>query len=546
MRRRFLSFISLQKHAVHEIDKVRAMVVEFQMYGVLCEYTEAIAHGGRVLKLLGEAVPKKVTPLHVAKEYLKARKEAKNKPDEFFTNMPATKSADVQTILRILQVGSVYGWNADVNFAGFAMLRGFRISIRKGTSDSTPYLYCGFGLFLALFGHYKEAYRFGQLAQQTRNGKETFPSAINLHYTMLSHLQRPVGVALEPLLSAYRVGLETGDLFYGTVCLACYVLIYWHNGLPLRPFAHDMRNFIEQLSICHQELQLAWLLSARQLALNLLGESVDPVDFSREAIMRHHEDLFSENMLQGLGDESSRIVNADVLFTWYLQLYNAYILEDVETVEKTMKRLRRLKNVSRRFGGTHCTNYFLPFIDGLVGLFLSKMKPKGKTGPRVTRAAIAELTKISKTRPVNSITQLKLLLAEVSARKKTTSVDIARAKYNEAINDFSRSGLNHFCAIACELAGKNMHERKEHDWAEFYLANALRKWHEYDALVKVQLLVETYPFLAQVSETLSEQGIRMSSIQGRARFNALTDSLRSVQNSTEGRSSRNLYPSLPE
>jgi hypothetical protein len=276
-------------------------------------------------------------------------------------------------------------------------------------------------------------------------------------------------MALEPFLSAYRVGLETGDLFYGTLCLACYVLIYWHSGLPLRPFAHDLHNFGEQLSICHQDLQLAWLLSAHHFALNLMGESDDPLDFSLEAIVHHHEDLFSENLLLGLGDDSSPTVNADILYTWYLQLFNAYILEDLATVDKTMKRLLKLKNVSRRFGGTHCTNYFLAFIDGLVGLFLSSTKTESKIGPRVTRAAITELTKRSKTRPVNSITPLKLLLAEVEARKKSTSAETSRMKYNVAINEFSRNGLNHFCAIANELAGKNMLERKENDWAEFHL-----------------------------------------------------------------------------
>ena len=516
----------IMTRAVREVDKVRAMVVEFQMYGLQCEYKEAISHGGRILKLLGEPVPKKVTLFHVAREYFRARKEAKNKNNDYFINRESTESTNIKIILRILQVGSVYGWNGDVNFAGFAMLRGFRISMREGTSDSTPYLYCGYGFMLGLFGEYVEAFRFGQLAQKTRSSKETFPSAINLNYTMLSHLQLPVSVGLEPLLSAYRVGLETGDLFYGTVCLACYVLIYWHCGLPLGPFAQDLRNFGEQLRICHQDLQLAWLLSAHQLAMNLMGETEDPLNFSREAIIRQHEDLFSENLLQGLGDESSRTVNADILFTWYLQLYNAYILEDVAVVEKTMKRLLKLKSVSRRFGGTHCTNYFLPFIDGLAGLFLSKKLPRRRIGPRVTKAALVELTKMSKSRPINSITPLKLIQAELYARKKSTLDTKARAKYNEAINEFSRSGMNHFCAIANELAGKNMLERGETDWAALYLESAMRKWAEYHATVKVQLMVKKYSFLEGLSLELTKPGAGGTSIQGRSRFDATTDSLR--------------------
>jgi hypothetical protein len=236
---------------------------------------------------------------------------------------------------------------------------------------------------LGLFGEYNEAFRFGQLALKARRGKESYASSINLTYANLTPLQLPLGLSLEPYLSAYRVGLETGDLFFGTICLSCYALIYITCGLPLKPFADDLRNYGNQLKICHQDLPLTWILTTHQLALNMMGESDDPLDLSRDAVRRHNPDLFSENLL--LCDEASRTVPADILYLWYLQLYNAYILEDVALADKTLKRILALKKDARRFGGTHMMNYFVPFVDGLVGLWLAQKKPKVRQDQELLR-----------------------------------------------------------------------------------------------------------------------------------------------------------------
>ena len=41
---------------------------------------------------------------------------------------------------------------------------------------------------------------------------------------------------MDPLLSAYRLRLETGDLDYGSFDLAMYLQSYWYVRLPRDPF----------------------------------------------------------------------------------------------------------------------------------------------------------------------------------------------------------------------------------------------------------------------------------------------------------------------
>ena len=90
-------------------------------------------------------------------------------------------------------------------------------------------------------------------------------------------------------------------------------------------------------------------------------------------------------------------------------------------------------------------NYFLAFMDGLVGMFLAKKNPWSKTGKRVARDAIAEMKKLSKISPVNSVTPLLLLVTENTARSLGTQD--AKVRYDEAIHGFSRSGILHYSAI---------------------------------------------------------------------------------------------------
>jgi len=489
--------------AIRKIDMVRALVVEFQMYVAECQqYEKVIALYCNVLELLGESVPKKITKRHVVMEYNKARRECKNKDDDFFTTLPAAQSNKIKIILRVLQIGTLYGFISDLNFGCLASLRAFRVTIREGSTAATPWSYSAYGWVSALFGNFEEAFRFGQLSLKTKEGEAVPPPATAVIHSQLAHLQRPLSLSLEPCLSAYRVGLTTGDLVYGTVCIVSYAVAYIACGLPLRPFADDIENFGRQMKMCHQDLPRSWLLPSHQLCINLMGMSEDPLDISREAIERHHPDLCAENLL--LYDETSRVVPADILYMWYLQLYNAYVLNDLAKMDQTLKQILALKKSARRFGGAYSFNYFLPFMDGLVGLYLAKKKPKSKTGFRVSQAAIAELKGIAKTRPVNSMTTLKLLRAEKAASQKSTTFQEAKVGYDEAISEFSRSGLNHFCAIANELAGKYMLEKGDADWAQFYLCRAYSKWYEYGAFVKAEQMEKQFMFLVTESQELQE------------------------------------------
>jgi len=510
-------------NAVREVDRVRAMVVQFQMYGHQRQFAKAIAEGRAILKLLGEPLPN-TGLINIMREYMAVKKATKKEPDAFFVELPETKRTDIRTILKVLQISSVYGWNGDPLYSGLAFLRAMRITVREGSDVTTPFVYSGYAYMLGLFGDEKEAFRFGQIALDKNDGKATFPSSCTLTYPSVMHLQLPIAVGLEPLLSSYRVGLETGDLFFGTINISVYALVYFSCGLPLAPFASDMTNYMSQLRICKQDVPLAFILPTTQLALNLMGQSEDACDLSRESIKRLQPDYFSENVLLDSKD-------ASVLYMMYLEVFLLFILDaGISKLETALRAIYKLPET--RLGGPHIMNYFFVFVDGLVGFRLDREAQKKKPSNwrktqrfanKLVKQSMKVLRQWAKTRPVNSVSLLNLLDAEQQSRNKKMSVESAKRMYNLAISQFARSGMIHYGAVANELAGLYMLEKDDIFWAKHYLSQACSLYAEWNAVAKARQMCETHEFIEFHSTQFT---LARFAIQGRARFNVVRDSLK--------------------
>ena len=288
--------------------------------------------------------------------------------------------------------------------------------------------------------------------------------------------------------------------------------------MPLGPFAEDLSCFGGQLTICRQEIPLNFIAPCQQLALNLLGKSDSPVELSRESIKRSQPEFFNERMLD---DET----DAPFLFTLYLQVFNAYILDDTLLVEKTLQRISKMKE--RRLGGTHMMNYFFALMDGLGGLLLVKESKSG-FAKKMSNRAISELKRMTKDRPVNSITLLKLLQSEkaaISSSSKPTKVKKVQSMFNEVIKHFSRSGHVHYNAIANELAGKFMLKNDDKEWAQQYFERACFLYDDWGAQVKVDKMTRTYSALIRpVEDRPTERFSMTASIQGVSRYDLKKDS----------------------
>ena len=95
-----------------------------------------------------------------------------------------------------------------------------------GLSDCSGNTIAGNGTTLATLGDYEVGIRLGDIVVQIAEGwddKIANPRTYLACFDFVTHFKIPFSNLLDPLLSAYRLRLETGDLDYGSFDLAMYL-----------------------------------------------------------------------------------------------------------------------------------------------------------------------------------------------------------------------------------------------------------------------------------------------------------------------------------
>ena len=200
-------------------EKVSSQVLSMQTLGAQRFFEEALADARRILLALGEPLPE-ATSSNVAKEVKLSKKLTKRKDDNFFSQLPMMANPRTIWAMQILHLCSIYGWNLNPNEAVLAYHRMLNMTVTKGRSPTTPCAYAGYSMLTASAGDDKTGFRFSQLASSQITHKGQIPSANLLIHAFGSHLGMPLSASLEPLLSAYRLGLEYGDIVSGSICVS--------------------------------------------------------------------------------------------------------------------------------------------------------------------------------------------------------------------------------------------------------------------------------------------------------------------------------------
>ena len=494
-------------------DTVRARIVQMEIHGAQRMFVEAIREARTILKILGFPLPAS-TSVNVFLELWRTKKLVKNLSDEEIVAIEETSNTRHRYAMKVLAKSSVYGWSHETLYMKLTYIRLLRMSLLHGFCEDTPYGISSYGSICAIRGDYKNAYRFAKLSLKTDQNSSSVSCPLMV-YSTLSHFAEPIALGMEPALKAYRTGLETGEIFYGSLCMAIYGYIYFYCGLPLKPLINDMVNYGGQLKLCHQDYGLAYVMSVYQISLNLTGGSTNPVDMSREAVRKH--DIFSENLFLEPSDPS-------YLAHEYMQVFNAFVLNELDIAEEAFTRI--LRRTTRRLTGTHMYNYFLWFVDGIAGCALwrsSRNKIKFRDS---AIQAQKYLRQCFKKRMFNCDGILFLIEAEVASiiRKKHSDL---RPMYDKAISTFMRTGFVHFAAIANELASNQMSRQQDEFWEKHYITQATQLYAEWGATVKVDQLLQQHNFLQ--SSNITSEALRGSNLRGKSRFDAKVDSIKQSQ-----------------
>jgi predicted ATPase len=499
---------TILKRARAPKDKIEALAAKVNTLTMQRRYLEVIYETRKAMTLIGEPIPN-VIGINIHREFHKTRRLLKGLSNDELVSLPRMTDSRIVAASKLLTRAAENRWRAENKFMWLIAIQRMKITLKYGLTDEAVSGFASFGVLLARMGYETEAFRLKQLALQVDTSKRVQPARSVLVDGFLSHLCLPVSVSLAPLLSAFRMGLDTGEILSGGIAISFYSSLYILCGLALSPFADDMRKFARQLQLFRHDLALIPVMMNLRLAENLSGQSDDPVSISWEAICR--DDLLIG--VKGLPPlfEVGRL---------YLQVFNAYILGDLDRAEQALKQLLSRSPKDRRYPNSHFINYFFVFVDGIVSAALCRRKRRRRY-QRLLDNAIKWLVTVSKKGCVNCLGMLRFLEAE---RKSSLSSDknVDRELYAQAISLLARGGFNHFCGIASERMGECMLRANDMYWAKHYLNCAAKSYQEWGAKLKVAQLKTMYDFV-----NLRHANSRWSGlIHGRCKFSPRKHSFR--------------------
>jgi diguanylate cyclase (GGDEF)-like protein len=487
-----LTYVALKRSRTL-LDRVKFYEVNIKALIVQNKPKEAIEIGLNVLKLLGIRLPKKATRWKAIVNLLQIQWLLFRKHPDDLLQLPLMTAPNQLAAKRIGASISAAAYVTKPELIPSLLLTSLRLSIRYGNSPYCPEGYSGYGLLLCtVLGNIPKGYRLGELGLRLVEKLDAKPlKAKNLliFNGFIRHWQDHARETLQPLLEAYGLAIDVGDLVYAAICLSTYVHRLYEVGQPLTTIEPEMHRYSRVVQALNEERNLLHINVSWQTVLNLMGRSNHPCELTGEAC---HE----SEILQAIRDTDNQIL-ALLFYACKLQLY--YRFGEYEQALECAAFARRYLNAGRGLLlGPICY-----FYDSLTRLALCSTRSQSsqKRHLKRVRANQQQLKYWADHAPANHLH--KFYLVEAEFYRLLGHVGKAMKLYDRAI-DLARN--QHYLneeSLGYELAAGFYLSQGRERVAHLYLHEAYYRYRQWGAMAKMQDLEARYPqfFKHSASET---------------------------------------------
>jgi predicted ATPase/signal transduction histidine kinase/DNA-binding NarL/FixJ family response regulator/tRNA A-37 threonylcarbamoyl transferase component Bud32 len=502
---------TVQTRAKTSLDIVAVYEVQIQAYMGQNKLLAALNTGLQVLKQLGIEFPDSPNSSDVGQALGETAARLSESCIEDLIDLPEMTDPHQLAAIRILSSIFSACYSAMPSLVPLTVCKQVDLSVQYGNAAVSPFAYAVYSLLLCgAVGDIERGYEFGQLALRLvskLNAKDIEAKTCHLVYAGVHHWKDHVRNTLEPFLSAFSSGLETGDLEY-----AGYAIMVWSHysffvGKPLLQLDREIAIYTDAIHKISQETALINTKICWQAVLNMMGSSHTLCQLKGEA--------YDEEKMLPLHQQTN-----NQLAIHYLYLHKLVLCYGSENYSEA---LNSIPQIERSFGAStgQLTVVIFYFYDSLVRLAVYSESSQSEQQDILNKvqANQEKMQQWAHYAPMNHLHKYYLVEAErhrvlgekIEAMELYDHV-IALAKENEYLNEE---------ALAYELAAKFYVVWGKAAIAQPYLQKAHYAYQVWGAQGKVEQLEEQYPqFLARTSKS----GTNATSSQG------LTNHLKSDSN----------------
>jgi len=480
----------VQNRAKTLLEKVKVYEIQIQAHILQNKLLEAINTALQALKLLGVNFPENPAPSDIGQALSETAAILSGRRIEDLVDLPQMRDPYKLAAIKLLASIFAPAYIAAPTLLPLVVCKQVNLSVQHGNAPISPNAYANYGLILCgVVGDIDSGYQFGQLALNLLsrlNTQEIKAKTIAIVNIFIRHWKEHLRKTLEPLMSAYSIGIETGDLQWAAFSLLVNSYFAYYSSKELTALAREMPIHREAIDTIKQKTALNYYDIFWQAILNLLGQSKNPCRLQGKA--------YDERI--GLPLHKQANDRAAIAYTYLNKLSLCYLFENYsEAIENAAIEENYLDVV---IATPHISFFY--FYDSLVKLAVYSDTPQAEQQNILgkVKANQEKIQNWAQHAPMNYLQKFYLVEAERHRvlDEKVEAMEmydraIALAKENEYLNEE---------ALACELAGKCYLGWGREAIAQLYLQKAHYVYQIWGAQAKVEHLEAKYPqFFAKTS-----------------------------------------------
>jgi len=475
----------LLREAKTLLEKTKVYEVKILAYIAQNRLMDAIHTSLNALKELGIRLPEKPGMLHILIGLMRTKLLLANKKDiDIIDNKIMDDPLKIAT-MRIMTRTASAAFFSVPELLPLITFQQIRLTVKHGSTSDSATAFAIYGLIeCGVTFNTTSGIRCGDLAMrlvERLNARELETKALVIVNSQIRHWKEHAKMTLKPLLKAYEVGIETGDLEYAAYAIHVHCCNSYCVGQNLSELLKNIESRGDEIRRLGQKTAYNFHQIWHQSVLKLVGKGKDPARLSG--------DIYDANKMlpvhQAVNDRTS-------MFDAYLhQMILAYLFYDYkEAAEKAV--------LAEKYSDGVTGMLYIPlmsFYACLARLALFRNTP-GQKKQKILKKVLKDQRRMKKWAdyaPENFLHKYKLIEAELA---RTVNDEIkARKLYHEAIRLASRYDYINDKALSSELFAQFWLERDEAEISRMYMIKSRQEYQIWGASAKVNQLEEAYPNL---------------------------------------------------
>jgi predicted ATPase/signal transduction histidine kinase len=450
----------------------------------------AVKIGREMLEQLDIYLPETPSQLDIQQALEKTKSSWLGKEPSDLIDLPLMNAPDKLVAISILSELIHPTYEASPELFCLVVLTMVDLSVKYGNTMVSAIAYAAYGTVLCgVVLDIDSGYQFGQLALklvERLNAKAIKACIIFFVNVFIVHWKKHLRTTLNPCLEAYQLGIETGDLLYGTLGVYTYCHhLYW-SGEDLNWVEREMAKYSHAMSQIKQEHLRSYQDRYWQVVLNLMGQSENPCRLIGKS---YDEEQILPIILRSNDIYSIFEIYLHKLIFYYLFYELNQAIENAVIAEK---------NLTGALSTRMVVNFH--FYDSLARLAVFAEATESEQQYILEKVAANQkkMELWAHHAPMNCLHKFYLVAAELARVLGRNSE--AKEYYDQAIALAHESEYLNEEALAYELAARFYLARNQQHVARYYLQDAHYTYQRWGAVAKVKDLERRYPqFLAKAA-----------------------------------------------